>query len=130
MPLSPVVLDNERDKFRETVAGDTAVAVVLEDVGETLGNRLSGTGTGNLVAFSDTPSQPIGFFGPLTDRKGIYIQPVAAQLYLGFDSSVSHVTGIKLFKDQLIYIEASELADIYIVAFTGMNIQARIWEAK
>lgn len=130
MAMKKQLNDRERDKFRETIAGDTAVAVILEDVGETLGNRLSGTGTGNLVAFNDTPSQPIGFFGPLANRKGIYIQPLAAGLYLGFDSGVSHVTGIKLFKDQLVYIEASELATIYIVASTGLNIQARIWEVK
>ncbi len=130
MAMKRQLTDREVDKFRETLSGETAVAVILQDVGETLGNRLTGEGTGNLVAYTDVPTKPIGFNGPLADRKGIFIQPVAAGLYMGFDSSVSSVTGIKLFKDQLIYIDAAETTELYIVASTGLSIQARVWEVK
>jgi hypothetical protein len=126
MPFRTTTTDREFDKFVATPDGETAVRIQQDSDLQ----QLSGTGTGNLVAFTDTPTQPVGFFGPLADRKGIFIQPLLAGVYLGFDSSVSHVTGIKLFKDQLIYLNASEAAGVYLVTFTGQTIQVRVWEVK
>lgn len=124
MTMPSNLVDRELGKFVETPAGDTAVRVT--DVG---GGSLSAPGIGDLQSFNGTPSAAIGSGGPMAGRKGVFIQPTAAGLFLGFEAGVTTANGIKLFQDQVLYIEAGDACPVYLVT-AGPAITARVWEVK
>ena len=118
------LVDRELGKFVETPAGATAVRTADEN-----GAPLQAPGIGQLQTFNTTPAPAVGSGGPLADRRGLYIQPVANGLFLGFDASVDATTGIKLFQDTPVFIDAGENCPVYLVTAAG-TVQARVWEVK
>jgi hypothetical protein len=124
MPMKSNLVDREFEKFVETPDGDTAVRVT--DVG---GGSLAAPGIGDIQSFNGVASAAIGATGPLADRKGLFIQPTAAGLFMGFDAGVTIATGLKLFQDQIVYVEAGENCPVYLIT-SGAAITARVWEVR
>lgn len=122
--MKPTRADREFERFVETPSGDTAVRVLDENSAP-----LSAPGIGDLQSFNGTAAAAVGSGGPLAGRRGVFIQPTAAGLFLGFSAGVTSTTGIKLFQDQLIFIEAGPSTPVYLIT-TGPSITARVWEVK
>jgi hypothetical protein len=64
---------------------------------------------------------------PLEERTSISVQPLDGNIYYGYDSSVSTSNGTKIFKSQLLIIEAASSLPVYVIAETG-TVDVRITE--
>jgi hypothetical protein len=64
---------------------------------------------------------------PQAERKVVLIQAQANAVYIGTDSSITTANGIRIFKDQILPIEAGPLVTIYAIANSG-TVEVRIWE--
>lgn len=54
-----------------------------------------------------------------SERQIVTIQPLTGDIWLGYSNSLSSSNGTKIFKNQLVSIEASNKSEIWILAVTG-----------
>lgn len=79
---------------------------------------------------TDTPQEVKVNASVLEERKAITLQPYDGVIYYGYSNTVSSTTGTKIFKGQLIQIEAGALLPVWIVANTGETVDVRITEVS
>lgn len=65
---------------------------------------------------------------PLEDRKIVSIQPTGNQVYYGYTSAVTTSTGTRIFKDQLLQLEATDSLEVYLISNNAGGIAVRITE--
>lgn len=80
------------------------------------------------VTVTDTPQELKVDTVVLDGRKVVMIQAIDGDVYWGFDNTVSASSGFKIFRTQLIFLEAGDKLPIWIVAETGETVDARIGE--
>ena len=91
---------------------------------------LDGPGVYKAISVTDTPQEVKVGASVASERKVITLQPTDGIIYYGYDNSVDHITGTKIFKGQWIQIEAGEQLPVWVVAFTGDTVDVRITEVS
>lgn len=81
------------------------------------------------LAVTTTPVEVKVGASALEDRLAVLIQPQDGFIYMGYNSSVSSATGIKIFKGQLFALEAGSRVTVYIVSGSG-TVNVRIQEVS
>jgi len=64
---------------------------------------------------------------PASERKMMIIQSLGNRVYIGFSNAVTTSNGIELSKRQTLFIEVSELVNVWAIASAG-TIDVRIVE--
>jgi len=90
---------------------------------------LDGPGDQLSLALTTTPVLVKVGATALTERKMITIQANQNNTFLGYTSSVSSTTGIKLAKDQIVTMSAAASLTVYLVMGSGTG-SARIAEIE
>jgi len=63
----------------------------------------------------------------MEDRSIVTVQPINGDIYFGYDSSVTTLTGTKIFSGQFFPFEAKESLKIWVIAESG-TVDCRITE--
>ena len=90
---------------------------------------LNGPAVYNKVSITDTSTELKVGATALDQRAIATAQPSDGHIYYGYDSSVTSLTGTKIFKNQLITFEANDSLPIFLVADIGIAVDVRITEA-
>lgn len=91
---------------------------------------LDGPGVYDNISVTDTPSEVKVGASVLVERKIVTIQPTDGVVYFGYDNSVSSTNGTKIYKNQIMFLEAGDLLPVWIVAETGETVDVRITEVS
>jgi hypothetical protein len=87
----------------------------------------NGPGLEGALAVSTTPILLKVGASALEERAMVSIQPTNGVIYYGYTSSVTSLTGTKVFKNQLLPLEATSTLTVYLVAASG-TVDVRITE--
>lgn len=90
---------------------------------------IDGPALNGAISVTNTPSLVKVGSSNLEERAIITIQPTDGHIYFGYSNSVTSSTGTKIFKNQMISIEAGQELDVWVVADTGQTVDVRITEA-
>lgn len=91
---------------------------------------LDGPGLQGVISVGTTPILLKVGATVLAERKIVSIQPEGNKVYFGYTSGVTTSTGTRVFKDQIIQLEATSSLDIYLVSDKGSGISVRITEVS
>jgi hypothetical protein len=89
---------------------------------------LDGPALYSAISVTDVPQEVRVGGSVLDERKIITLQPTDGVIYYGYSNAVSSSSGTKVFKGQLIHIEASHSLPVWVVASAGQTINTRITE--
>lgn len=89
---------------------------------------LDGPAIHSSVSVTDTPQEVKVGASVLDERKVVTLQPLDGIVYYGYSNLVDQNNGTKIFKGQLIHIEASDSLPVWVVAETGETVDVRITE--
>lgn len=64
----------------------------------------------------------------LDERKVIILQPVDGEVYYGFSDTITSANSFKVFRGQVVFIEAGSSLDVWVVSESGDSVDTRIGE--
>jgi len=90
---------------------------------------LDGPAVYSNITVTTTPQEVKVGASPMAERQVVTIQPLTGDVYYGYSNSVSSTNGTKIFKNQLLPLEAGEKLSVWVVAASG-SIDVRITEVS